>query len=669
MENKGLRPGGDKQVKPPAHFQPPRAVLMLLLAFGLIYLLMMVLAKPMGSSDKPHRSDFDEQLKAGKVKFVDITPSRAKVTLYPGAEKYENYQFALTNPDDATKLSEQLAAYNNAHPDKKIEYDTHGENKLLAFLLTVVAPSAILLLLLYFIFFRSMSRAGGTGVLSFGKSRAKVAAKGQIKVTFDDVAGIEEAKEEVKEIIEFLRNPEKFRDIGARVPRGVLLVGAPGTGKTLLAKAIAGEANVPFYSISGSDFVEMFVGVGASRVRDLFRQAKESAPCIIFLDEIDAVGRKRGGSFTGGGHDEREQTLNAILVEMDGFESDQSVVIVAATNRPDVLDPALKRPGRFDREVMVDLPDVKGREQILKVHARKVKMADDVDLSVMARGTPMFTGADLEAIINEAAILAALKNQEVVTMPDLEEARDKVRWGRQRRSRVMTKEDKRITAFHESGHAIATKLLPEVEPLHKVTIIPRGMALGATMQLPERDKYHVGRKELLGNIVGLLAGRVAEEMFCDDISSGARDDIRRATNIARLMVREWGMSDNMGLVFYGDDETENTFEPVKTRAFSEATAVEIDNEVKNILDSCYKRTKKILEEHRGALQRVADALLEKEVLESADVDALMKDPGQDSDVVKQPDPEGIENADVDALMENPADQDTGAGPEATNEQQ
>jgi len=503
-----------------------------------------------------------------------------------------------------------------------VELNTPAPSVFLRFIVTVVAPTAVLILLLYFIFFRSLSRASGGGVLSFGKSRARIAAKGQTKVTFDDVAGIDEARQDIQEIVEFLKHPEKFSRLGARVPRGVLLVGAPGTGKTLLAKAIAGEAEVPFYSISGSDFVEMFVGVGASRVRDLFRQAKENAPCIIFLDEIDAVGRKRGTSFTGGGHDEREQTLNAILVEMDGFESDQNVVIIAATNRPDVLDPALKRPGRFDREIVVDMPDVKGREAILEVHARRVKLADDVDLSIIARGTPMFTGADLEAVINEAAILAGLKGQNSVTMADLEEARDKVRWGRQRRSRVMAQEDRRITAFHESGHAVAMKLLPNVEPLHKVTIIPRGMALGATMQLPERDKYHVQRRELVGQIVAMLAGRVAEEMFCEDISSGAQDDLRRATNLARSMVREWGMSGKLGLVYYGDQDS-NGREPLLQRPYSESTAVQIDKEVQSIVDDAYQEAKDVLESHRDQISRVAEALLEREVLEADDVDRLL----------------------------------------------
>ncbi len=636
MDDKKKPTGQGPQRKPPPRFQPPRAVLMLLLAGGLIYLLTMLLRTPMAPVEDKGIGDFHRDMQAGLVKQVEIDPRQAKVELYPDEDgTVRQYTFTLMGIEEAVALASTIQEYNDrVSDDRIIRYSTTPESRWVAMLVTFIAPMAIMLILLYFIFFRSMSKAGGSGVLSFGKSRARMAAKGQVTVTFDDVAGVEEAKQEVQEIIEFLRQAEKFRRIGARVPRGILLVGAPGTGKTLLAKAIAGEADVPFFSISGSDFVEMFVGVGASRVRDLFRQAKENAPCIIFLDEIDAVGRKRGATFTGGGHDEREQTLNAILVEMDGFESDQNVVIIAATNRPDVLDPALRRPGRFDRQVIVDMPDVGGREQILRVHARKVKVADNVDFSVLARGTPSFTGADLEAIINEAAILAALDDRETVGMADLEEARDKVRWGRQRRSRVMAQEDKRITAFHESGHAVATKLLPEVEPLHKVTIIPRGMALGSTMHLPEKDKYHVQRAELMGELVALFSGRVAEEMFCSDISSGARDDIRRATALARLMVREWGMSSKIGPVFYGDEDNDNNFEPMISKPYSESIAVEIDTEVKRILDECYERSRALLTKHKSDIMRVAEALLEKEVLESSDVDMLIKDDTPDEDKVE-----------------------------------
>jgi cell division protease FtsH len=445
---------------------------------------------------------------------------------------------------------------------------------------------------------------------------------------------VDEAKEEVKEIIEFLRNPNRFQRLGGRVPRGVLLVGAPGTGKTLLAKAIAGEAKVPFFSICGSDFVEMFVGVGASRVRDLFKQAKDNSPCIIFLDEVDAVGRRRGSGL-GGGHDEREQTLNAILVEMDGFESDEGIIVMAATNRPDVLDPALLRPGRFDRQIMVDLPDLEGRAQIIRVHTRGVKLSPDVDIQVLARGTPSFSGAEIEAMVNEAAIIAAMRDKESVGMEELEEARDKVRWGRQKQSRVMEETDRRVTAYHEGGHALVAHLLPEVEPLHKVTIIPRGMALGATMQLPERDRYHLQKKTVLGNIMVLYGGRIAEKVACSDISSGAQNDIERATELARAMVCEWGMSDRLGPVSFNENE-QTVFlgrEITRNRNHSEATAESIDGEIKRILSECYEKTEALIEENRSSLDVIADALLKYETLSGQEVDRLLK--GETLDTIKR----------------------------------
>ena len=490
-------------------------------------------------------------------------------------------------------------------------------------LLGPLLMTALLVLALYFLVWRPIRGASSGNILSFGRSRARLAGQDRTRVTFDDVAGIEEAKEDVKELIEFLKDPPKFQRLGGRIPRGVLLVGAPGTGKTLLAKAIAGEASVPFFSISGSDFVEMFVGVGASRVRDLFRQAKESSPCIIFLDEIDAVGRRRGHGW-GGGHDEREQTLNAILVEMDGFETDCDVVIIAATNRPDVLDPALLRPGRFDREVVLDMPDLLAREAILKVHARKVKMAADVDLTIMARGTPGLTGAELEAVINEAALQATLKAKDAVELEDLEEARDKVRWGRQKRSKVMDEQDRRITAYHEAGHTLAAKLLPDVEPLHKVTIMPRGRAMGATMQLPEKDRYHYARQQILSTITMLLAGRAAEELFCKDITTGASHDLKQASELVRQMVREWGMSDRVGPIDYS--QTEDMLfggEVVSRRNYSEAIALEIDHEVKRITEDSYRRARALLEERGDTLRRLADALLKYEVLNSEEVDCIL----------------------------------------------
>ena len=489
-------------------------------------------------------------------------------------------------------------------------------------------PWLLLIGLFYFFFFRQMRQGGGPGgVLNFGRTRAKLFRRESSKITFEDVAGMIEAKEEVCEIIEFLRNPKKFQKLGARMPRGLLFLGPPGTGKTLLAKAIAGEADVPFYSISGSDFVEMFVGVGASRVRDLFRQAKESSPCIIFLDEIDAVGRRRGMGFTGA-HDEREQTLNAILVEMDGFETSDQVIVIAATNRPDVLDQALRRPGRFDREVAISLPDIKEREAILAVHAREVKMSPEVDLKRIARGTPGFTGADLSALVNEAALAATMLEKDAVELTDLEEARDKVRWGRSKRSRVMDEMDKRVSAYHEAGHALLTVLLqPDVEPLHKVTIIPRGTALGATMFLPQKDRYLVRRRECLGNIMVSFGGRISEELIFDDISSGAADDIKQATNLARRMVKEWGMSSAIGPVRYTDrTNQEQAFgvEMFGVHDYSEETAREIDEEVRRMIDGCYGKARELLAGNRDKLERLAEALLAFEVLDADEVRQIIE---------------------------------------------
>ncbi len=505
---------------------------------------------------------------------------------------------------------------------KKIDDFQIQPQSLMRNILLPMIPWVLMFVLLWFFLFRQMRGPGAGGILSFGKSQAKRITK-STGVTFDDVAGVEEAKEEVKELVEFLKNPEEFHRLGGRSPRGVMLVGPPGTGKTLLAKAIAGEAGVPFLSISGSDFVEMFVGVGASRVRDLFRQAKEESPCIIFLDEIDAVGRRRGSGL-GGGHDEREQTLNAILVEMDGFERDTGVIVIAATNRPDVLDPALLRPGRFDRQVVVDLPDIKGREAILRVHGKKIKMAADIDYKVMARGTPMFSGADLEAVLNEAAIQATIKGKDAVEMEDFEEARDKIMWGKQKRSRVMTEEDRRMTAIHESGHAVVAYLHPHTEPIHKVTIIPRGMFLGATMFLPERDRYDIKRGEALGQMMMAMGGRIAEELFCNDIGSGAKNDLEQCTKLARKMVCDWGMS-SLGFISYSDSE-EHLFlgrEIARHRTHSEATAIRIDEEVKKLIDSCYAEAKRMLEEHRKEAMAIAEALLRYESLDADEVDRLM----------------------------------------------
>ncbi len=492
--------------------------------------------------------------------------------------------------------------------------------------LFTIAPWLLIAAFFWFFIFRPMRQAGGAGgVLSFGRSRARMYTPEMANVTFADVAGIEEAKEEVREIIEFLRNPQKFQRLGGRIPRGVMLVGPPGCGKTLLAKAIAGEAGVPFFAISGSDFVEMFVGVGASRVRDLFQQAKEKSPCLIFLDEIDAVGRRRGSGL-GGGHDEREQTLNQILVEMDGFETDKGIIVVAATNRPDILDPALLRPGRFDRMVTIDLPDVKGREAILKVHSRKVKIAPAVDLSVIARGTPGFSGAELEAVINEAAIGAAMGNRDWVTQGDLDEARDKVRWGRSRRSRVITDEEKEALAYHEAGHALAHLLLPDSEPLHKVTIIPRGRALGATMFLPERDRYIWGRRRLETQITTLYAGRIAEKICTGDLSTGAADDIKRATELARRMVTQFGMSE-LGPITFAEEE-EHVFlgrEITRTHNQSDDTLRKIDAAIHEISRQCHERAEKILTENRTKLEKLAKALTRFETLSAEEVEIALSD--------------------------------------------
>jgi cell division protease FtsH len=490
--------------------------------------------------------------------------------------------------------------------------------------LTIIGPLLLFGLLIFFLS-RSMRGAGGGpgGMLgSFGKSRHRVQTKESVNVTFADVAGIEEAKEEVTEIVEFLKNPKRFQKLGGRIPRGVLLEGPPGCGKTLLAKAIAGEADVPFFSISGSDFVEMFVGVGASRVRDLFKQAKENSPCIIFLDEIDAVGRRRGGGFTTGGHDEREQTLNAILVEMDGFEASDQVIVIAATNRADVLDPALTRPGRFDRVVGVSLPDVVGRRQILGVHARKVKLAPDVDLDRLARATPMFSGADLAALINEAAIIATMADKDMIEMVDLEEARDKVRYGRAKRSKRIEEQERVATAYHEAGHAVVQMLLPDADPLHKVTIIPRGQALGTTFSLPEKDRYGYGRRFCDATMRVLCAGRIAEQRKTGDISSGAGMDIKMVTRLARAMVLEWGMSERLGFVSYRGEDSRETFIPEKD--YSPETAHLIDEEIRRLADEAFTDAKRLIDSRWDQVVAVAESLLKYETLTKDDVDRVMR---------------------------------------------
>jgi cell division protease FtsH len=517
----------------------------------------------------------------------------------------------------ATNLQEKLSAAG-------IQPAIRTDSNLMAQTLIGFLPIALFLLVLYFLF-RQQIRMAGKGALNFGKSKARMLARDKNKITFKDVAGVEEAKDEVQELVEFLRDPKKFQKLGGRIPKGVLLVGPPGTGKTLLARAIAGEADVPFFSISGSDFVEMFVGVGASRVRDMFEQGKKSAPCIIFIDEIDAVGRHRGHG-VGGGHDEREQTLNALLVEMDGFDTQEGVIIIAATNRPDVLDPALLRPGRFDRQITVNLPDVKGREEILRVHSKKVKLAEGVDLQVVARGTPGYSGAELANVINEAALLAARRGLKGITLHELEEARDKVRWGKERRSMALSEKEKTNTAYHEAGHALLLELLPHTEPLHKVTIIPRGPSLGSTMWLPEEDKYTNRKNELIAGLAVGMGGRVAEEIVFGDVTNGARGDIKQATAVARRMVCEWGMSEKMGMVEYGEHE-DYVFlgrDISRARDYSEATAEQIDGEVRKLIDGAYQTAMKVLTQHREHLEAIAKALLEYETLDGVQIKEILE---------------------------------------------
>jgi cell division protease FtsH len=566
-----------------------------------------------GQRQNEHALNFTEfvnDVKAGKVSSVTITGMEVE-----GKYKGDG-SLRVTVPPNYPELY-TLLQDNNVTIHVK-EPNSNGWVTML------VNAIPFILLLGFWIFMMRQMQSGGNKALSFGKSRARLHSSQQKKVTFKDVAGVEEAKEELQEIIEFLREPQKFQKLGGRIPKGVLLIGPPGTGKTLLARAIAGEANVPFFSISGSDFVEMFVGVGASRVRDLFEQGKKNAPCIIFIDEIDAVGRHRGAGL-GGGHDEREQTLNQLLVEMDGFESNEGVILVAATNRPDVLDPALLRPGRFDRRVVVGRPDVRGREAILRVHTKKVPIADDVDLMVLARGTPGFAGADLANLVNEAALVAARQNRKVVTMADFELAKDKVLMGVERKSLIISDEEKRNTAYHEAGHALVLSLLPSADPVHKVTIIPRGMALGVTMQLPEDDKHSYTKDYLETQLAGLMGGRIAEEIFMHHMTTGAGNDIERATELARKMVCEWGMSD-LGPLSFGKKE-EQIFlgrEIAQHRDYSEATAIRIDEEVRRIMGEAYDKARKIIEERSDALIRIAEALLEREVLDADEIKALIE---------------------------------------------
>jgi cell division protease FtsH len=565
------------------------------------------------AEDQPTFTDLMNSVEQGKVAKVTVNSSTGDVTgTYKDSDGRQFHSNIPTN----------YPAIYDAMRTKGVQVTVVKESGT-GWVSILINAVPFVLLLAFWIFMMRQMQSGGNKALSFGKSRARLHSSQQKKVTFKDVAGVEEAKEELQEIIEFLREPQKFQKLGGRIPKGVLLIGPPGTGKTLLARAIAGEANVPFFSISGSDFVEMFVGVGASRVRDLFEQGKKNAPCIVFIDEIDAVGRHRGAGL-GGGHDEREQTLNQLLVEMDGFESNEGVILVAATNRPDVLDPALLRPGRFDRRVVVGRPDVKGREMILKVHTKKTPLADDVDLTVLARGTPGFAGADLANLVNEAALVAARQNRKLVTMFDFELAKDKVIMGVERKSLMISEEEKRNTAYHEAGHAVVAALTPDADPLHKVTIIPRGMALGVTQQLPLDDKHSYSKHYLEAQLAILMAGRIAEEIFLHHITTGAGNDIERATDLARKMVCEWGMSD-LGPLSFGKKE-EQIFlgrEIAQHRDFSEATAVKIDGAVNQFVQNGYDRARKLIEQYHDAIIRVAEALLEREVLDGAEVKQLI----------------------------------------------
>jgi len=559
-------------------------------------------------------SEFISQVNDGQVSRVVIEGRTVQGTLHNG-EKFTTF-----TPDDDGLIGDLLR--------NGVEIDARAPEGQSLLMQIFISWFPMLLLIGVWIFFMRQMQggAGGRGAMSFGKSRARMLSEDQVKVTFGDVAGVDEAKEEVGELVEFLRDPSKFQRLGGKIPRGVLMVGSPGTGKTLLARAIAGEARVPFFTISGSDFVEMFVGVGASRVRDMFEQAKKNAPCIIFIDEIDAVGRHRGAGL-GGGHDEREQTLNQLLVEMDGFEGNEGVIVIAATNRPDVLDPALLRPGRFDRQVVVPLPDVRGREQILKVHARKVPVADNVDMSIIARGTPGFSGADLANLINEAALFAARANRRVVEMDHFEKAKDKIMMGAERRSMVMSEDEKRLTAYHESGHAIVGRLVPDHDPVHKVSIIPRGRALGVTLFLPEDDRYSYSKKRLESSLSSLFGGRVAEELIfgSESVTTGAQNDIQRATEISRNMVTKWGLSDVLGPQTYSEDDGEVFLGHSVTqhKLVSDETAHVIDQEIRHIIERNYARARSILTERMETLHAMADALMKFETIDKDQIDDIM----------------------------------------------
>lgn len=643
------------------------AVWFLLIAI-LLFVFQMFQSGPEKISKIPYNPDFLQLMDSGKIRNAEIVMEVAGprfvrgelVDLDEKTGRHKKFRVYVASADDVQKKL----------TEKGVNFEVVPQNPYVWQILSGAIPFVLVMALLYFLFMRQM-RIAGKGAMSFGKSRAKLLSRGKNRITFSDVAGVEEAEEEVQEIVEFLKDPKRYQKLGGRIPKGVLLVGPPGTGKTLLAKAIAGEANVPFFSISGSDFVEMFVGVGASRVRDMFEQARKSAPCIIFIDEIDAVGRSRFSGI-GGGHDEREQTLNALLVEMDGFDTQEGIIIIAATNRPDVLDNALLRPGRFDRQIAVDLPSLDGREAILKIHSKRIKLDKDADVRRIARGTPGFSGADLSNLVNEAALLAARRGADSVQLADMEEARDKVRWGRERRSRLLDDQEKELTAFHEAGHAIVLALAEEGEPLHKVTIIPRGQALGATMQLPEKDRYTQGRRKLLGMLVGLMGGRAAEELACSDITTGAQNDLKQATRLARMMVCEWGMSADLGPQAFGARE-EVLFlgrEVSRNQDYSEATAQKIDAEVNRMLRDSYAQAIEILKTHRDRLDLIARMLIERETLDGEEVmellkhGRLLKESEQGGSPTNPPSAEAPASTPTEAANTTPSPPVIGPGPDA-----
>jgi len=612
-----------KSNKPAKKGPPPMPMRGLAISFLMMAVFLTVLHLFSNSSKQTtavEYSDFLNMVKAGRIAKVELANDGAGNHYVTGESKDVN-EAGMTQFRTEIILTDKLMEMLESNG---VQVNVKRPKTMLISILANIVPFILIFGIIYFVFIRQMKNAG-RGAMSFGKSRAKMLTQDKNKITFKDVAGVDEAKEELEEIVEFLKDPKQFQKLGGKMPKGVLLSGAPGTGKTLLAKAVAGEADVPFFTISGSDFVEMFVGIGASRVRDMFEQGKKNAPCIIFIDEIDAVGRSRF-SGVGGGHDEREQTLNALLVEMDGFDSQEGIIIVAATNRPDVLDPALLRPGRFDRQVVVELPTLTGREQILKIHSRNVRLSDQVDLQKSARGTSGFSGADLANLVNEAALLAARRGAEFVEQEDMEEARDKVMWGRERRSHVLDAEEKKLTAYHEAGHTIAIYCTKECDPIHKVTIIPRGRALGATMWLPEKDRYTESQKRLEASLVSLMGGRAAEELIFNDVTTGAHNDIERVTASARAMVCEYGMSKLLGPQNLGSHN-----KPVflgqglsGAHEHSEETAQKIDQEVQRIITEAYDTSMKILVDNKDKLVILSELLIEREVLDFADVDAIMK---------------------------------------------